>query len=163
MECLLFVTILVGLSLLARAIKARLKPQSEKFLYELKASLTTPAERSFLGCLDSVLSPEIRVFVKVRLADIFSVRKIQNRRIWTAAFNRIQSKHIDFVLCRSDDLSILLAIELDDKSHAASERQKRDAFLNYLFATSEIKLLRVEAKRSYDVRELAQRLNEMMH
>jgi hypothetical protein len=159
---LVLVAVLFGLGLLARAIKARLKPSQQESSYALNASLVTPAERSFLGSLDAVLSPEIRVFAKVRLADIFSVKGTRDRAAWKSAFNRIQSKHVDFILCRADDLSILLAIELDDKSHGRSDRQARDVFLDGVFATSPIRLIRVEAKRTYNIPDLSQTLSDAM-
>jgi len=86
----------------------------------------------------------------------------RDRTDWRSAFNRIQSKHVDFVLCRSDDLSPLAAIELDDQSHARRDRQERDESLNNLFASSKIKLLRVEVRRNYDTKELARKLNQTL-
>jgi hypothetical protein len=150
------------LHLLRGLLETLFKPSKRAISYVLNTTLVTPAERSFLGCLDSVLPTEIRVLTKVRVADIFSVDANRNAPGWRAAFNRIQSKHVDFVLCRSDDLSPLAAIELDDKSHDRTDRQERDQFLNELFATSRIKLLRVKAQRNYDTGELARRLNEAM-
>jgi uncharacterized protein with PIN domain len=40
----------------------------------------------------------------------------------TPAFNRINANHFDFVLCDKDELAVVCAIELNDKSH-----RKRDA------------------------------------
>ena len=153
--------LLLALYLLRCLVEPLFKPSKKAINYVLNATLVTAAERSFLGCLDSVLPPEIRVFAKVRLADIFSVENNTDRGDWRSAFNRIQSKHVDFILCRSDDLSPLAAIELDDKSHARRDRQERDEFLDELFATSKIRLLRVNAQRNYDTRELARKLNEV--
>jgi hypothetical protein len=161
-EIALIVGLLLALYLLRGLIEALLKPSKKTLKYVLNDTLVSPTERSFLGCLDAVLPTEIRVLTKVRLADIFSVENSNDRVAWRSAFNRIQSKHVDFVLCRSDDLSPLAAIELDDKSHDRQDRQDRDKFLNELFATSRIKLLRVKAQRSYDTDELARRLNEAM-
>ena len=67
---------------------------------------------------------------KVRLADIIKVNLNLQRSESQSAFNRIQSKHIDFVICKSDDMSIHSIIELDDKSYNQTSRQKRDAFVN---------------------------------
>jgi hypothetical protein len=127
--------------------------------YLLNVSLVSPAERSFLGCLESVLTPDTRILIKVRLADLFSVENTDDHSAWQTAFNRIQSKHVDFLLCRSTDLSPVLAIELDDKSHSRGERQERDHFLDALFSNSGIHLLRVPARRTYDARDLARKLD----
>jgi len=141
-----------------RLIKKNKKAQP----YVLKPSLFTPAERLFLDCLDSVLSPDIRVFAKVRLADLFNVEKTVDRSAWQSAFNKINGKHVDFILCRSDALSPLLAIELDDKSHAREDRQQRDLFLNELFAASSVPLIRFPVQKTYRSEEIAQRINEAL-
>lgn len=153
--------LLITFYLLRRLIEPLFKPSAKAISYILNDALVTPAERSFLGCLDSVLPPEIRVFAKVRLADIFSVEDNQGRASWRSAFNRIQSKHVDFILCRSDDLSPLAAIELDDKSHDRNNRQERDKFLDELFDGSQIRLFRIKVQGSYNVRELALMLTEV--
>jgi len=154
--------VLVALWLIRVLLESLLKPSPKAINYVLRASLVTEGERSFLGCLDSVLPPEVRVFAKVRLADIFSAENSSDRAGWQSAFNRIQSKHVDFLLCRSDDLSFLAAIELDDKSHAKTDRQERDKFLDCLFANSRIKLLRIRAQKSYNTSELARKLDEVI-
>jgi len=130
--------------------------------YVLRPSLFSPAERTFLGCLDSVLPPEIRVFAKVRLADLFEVKRTPDRSAWQSAFNKINSKHVDFVLCRSSDLHPLLVIELDDKSHAREDRRQRDALIESLFAASSLALIRFKVQRAYQPEEIAKRVNEAL-
>lgn len=85
--------------------------------YERKLALFTPAEKSLLASLEKVLERKYRVFGKVRVADVLSVRKSSDRRAWRRAFNRISSKHVDFVLCDQKTLMIVAAVELDDRSH----------------------------------------------
>jgi hypothetical protein len=137
--------------LLALVIRRLTTHKKEALPYALKSSLFTAAERSFLGCLDSVLSPEIRVFAKVRLADLFEVRKTSDRSAWQSAFNKINSKHVDFV-----------AIELDDKSHAREDRRVRDDFLDRLFAEANLNLIRFKVQRDYRPEEIASRVNEAL-
>jgi hypothetical protein len=157
----LFVAVLcvLGLFLFLQPV---IKPEKIAQPYVLKTSLFTPAERSFLGCLDSVLSPEIRVFGKVRLADLFNVERTLDRSAWQSAFNKINSKHVDFILFRANDLCPLLAIELDDKTHAMEERQQRDVFLTEIFANSHLPLIRFKVQKFYRPEDIAQRLNEAM-
>ncbi len=139
-----------------------IKPGKLAQPYVLKTSLFTPAERSFLGCLDSVPSPDIRVFAKVRLADLFDVERTADRSAWRSAFNKINSKHVDFILLRANDLCPLLAIELDDKSHDREARQQRDVFLKEIFARANLPLIRFKVQKAYQTEDIAQRLNEAM-
>ena len=125
-----------------------------KYPYQAIPCLFTKAERSFLGVLEQTLSPHYRVFGKVRVADVIEVAKGTTRSEHQKAFNRISSKHFDFVICRASDTSISLLIELDDSSHANRKRQERDAFLEKATEAAGIKLLRIPCKKSYSTKEL---------
>jgi len=109
--------------------------------YRRCGSLFSPAERSFLGVLEQAVGNQYKVFGKVRLADILQPRYGLARSQWRKAFNRISSKHLDFVLCKRDDLSIVCALELNDKSHQQIERQNRDQFLKQACDTAHVPLL----------------------
>lgn len=67
--------------------------------YILLPALLTPAERSFYGVLISAVGDSALVFSKVRVADVLKPQKGLDRSNWQRAFNRISSKHFDFVLC----------------------------------------------------------------
>lgn len=92
--------------------------------------LFTPAERSFLRVLEAALGDPFRVMGKVRLADVIKVKTGLSRSAWQQAFNRIQSKHLDFVGCDPNDMSVHFVVELDDSSHQQTRRQVRDEFLD---------------------------------
>jgi hypothetical protein len=77
-----------------------------------------------------------------------------SRSAYQTAFNRIQSKHLDFVVCGPSDLSIQFAVELDDSSHNKPSRQNRDAFLEQALAASEIPLFRFPVKKAYTFEEV---------
>ena len=98
--------------------------------YQKQDRLFTPAERSFLGVMEQALGDQHRVFGKVRLADVIEVKSGVSRSVRQSAFNRIQAKHLDYVVCDPDDLSIQFAVELDDSSHSQTKRKNRDAFVD---------------------------------
>ena len=138
-----------------KAISAGKKAGGTSFPYEAVPHLFTPAERSFLGVLDQVVDPEYRIFGKVRAADVMGVTKGTTRSERLQAFNRIQSKHFDFVVCRASDSSILLLIELDDKSHKNTSGMKRDNFVERATEAASIPLLRIPCQRSYSTHEVS--------
>jgi hypothetical protein len=70
------------------------------------------------------------------------------------------SKHVDFVLCRPGDVRPMVAIELDDASHAGEARQARDAFLDEAFVAAGLPLLHFPCKASYDADRLRERIVE---
>ena len=126
--------------------------------YERNSVLLSAAERSFLGVLEQALGEGYRVCPKVRVADAISVRRPLPRGEWQRAFNRISSKHFDFILCRSTDLEIACVVELDDSTHQRHDRQDRDMFLGEVCSVSSLPLLRFPAKEAYTVSDIRERL-----
>jgi very-short-patch-repair endonuclease/ribosomal protein L37AE/L43A len=133
------------------------------FPYQSKDVLCSPAERSFLGALDKILGENYRVFAKVRLADIVDVQKGLSASVRQSAFNRISGKHIDFLVCNANDLSIFGAIELDDKTHRAKGRQKRDQFLDKTLEAAGVPLLRIKAQSAYSIKEISSSLDSVFN
>jgi hypothetical protein len=96
---------------------------------------------------------------KVRLADVIKVRSGMNETGWQSAFNRIQSKHLDFVVCNAKDLAVQYAVELDDQSHDRAKRQGRDEFVDKALQAAGVPIFHFSAKRSYAVAEVQKTLS----
>lgn len=65
-----------------------------------------------------------------------------NQSEWQKYFNKINRKHIDFVLAKPDNLQIMLLIELDDYSHDIKQAE-RDKFIDELYKQTGYKFIRV--------------------
>lgn len=139
---------------------SRGKGVQRQYPYQLSKFLLSKAERSFYGVLVQAMGSSGIVFSKVRVADVISPKKGQNRSDWQRAFNAISSKHFDFIICDPTDCSIKLAIELDDSSHGSSKARKRDDLLNGACQSAGLPLVRVKAARSYVVSELQRQIAE---
>lgn len=125
--------------------------------YKLNKNIFTDIERFFYKVLREITDKmDLIIMTKVRLADIIYTENNNYKY-----FNKIKSKHIDFVLIDNSG-NIKLLIELDDKSHNNYERQKRDEFLNEIFKNLNIKLLRIKAKYSYNIKELEEKIKESL-
>ena len=122
--------------------------------YEQAKSLFSPAERSFLGTLDQAVGAEYRVFGKVRVADIAAIKTGLGPSARMGALNRIASKHFDFIVCRAGDLSVVCAVELNDRSHASRRAQARDALLEDVCRVIRLPLLIIPAKAAYSRSEV---------
>lgn len=131
--------------------------------YERVSGLLTPAERSFFGVLEQAVSSDYRIFAKVRLADLVRPVAPGSRSEWQRAFNRISSKHVDFILCDPKSLSVLGAVELDDQSHQDAGRRGRDAFVDEALRSAGIPVVRFEAKRSYHPGSLRQAIQRLVY
>lgn len=124
--------------------------------YVLGDGLFSPAERSFLGVLDQAVGKDFRVFAKVRVADVITVAKGTPKPLWQRAFNRISAKHFDYMLCSPGDLKPVCAIELNDQSHAQSNRKGSDKFLEDVCAAARLPLIFIPAQRSYTLSEVCE-------
>ncbi len=148
------ILVVVILAVLIAVSKGLNIQQSATYEYEKQPVLFTPAERSFLGVLDAAIGTEYRIFGKVRVADVLKIKSTGNKSRNRSAFNKINAKHFDYVVCNKNDLSVLCVIELDDKSHNQRSRQNRDNFLESACNSAQLTLLRFEAKKSYPPQEV---------
>lgn len=157
---LCFVLVLLGF--IARLIgKSRQTGEGEA--YEASDALLTPAERAFFGVLQEALASQFYLFAKVRIADIVQPAKrlaAQQRR---SAFNRISAKHVDFVICELQTFRVVGAVELDDRSHNRSDRQTRDAFVDSIFNSVGIPIIRFPARQSYSAQQIRDTVETALH
>ena len=97
------------------------------------------------------------VFSMVRLADVIKVRtKSRKSHTWT---NRIQGKHVDFVLCDEETLEVKLAIELDDGSQPSTQR---DRFVYLALTAAGLPLLRVRVQDKYETMALRKDIEDAL-
>lgn len=149
---------IVALVLLA-ALAARRKPGTGLALRAYRRrDFLSRAERSFFGALQQAVEREGLIFAKVRLADLLMPAAGEGSGGWQGAFNRIQAKHVDFVLCSLGDVVPKLAIELDDASHRQAKRRERDEFLNAACQSAGLPLLRIPAHRDHAVQQLREQI-----
>jgi hypothetical protein len=128
-----------------------------EFPYHLRDHFLTPAELSFFQVLQTIVRNRAVVCAKVALGDVFWVKRDDpsHFRIYT---NKIDRKHVDFLLCHPATMQPLVGVELDDRSHLRTDRQARDAFVDEVFKAAGLPLLHVPVKRGYDTTELAAQL-----
>jgi hypothetical protein len=155
---ILVVVVFVIAALVAVAGKKAGSGSGINYPYVPAKTLFSAAERSFLGALDQAVGPEHRVFGKVRVADLVAVKPGLSNSARQGAVNRVGSKHFDFIVCRATDLSVVCAVELNDKSHASKRAQARDAVKRNVCKAVGLPLFEVTAKRAYSVSELQEQL-----
>lgn len=108
--------------------------------YTRKDKLLTAPEKLMYFILKAGM-PDHEIFANVRLADVVNVSSKYNGFDKTARFRKISQYHLDFVVCKTD-MTIIAAIEVDDKSHERPERQKADELKNECLKHVGIKLIR---------------------
>lgn len=131
-------------------------PANETLPYRLTQRFLSPAELSFYKVATSLLPVDCVMTAKPRIADVLFVPR-GVKGIW-AFQNKIQSKHVDFLICDSQTMAPRLVIELDDKSHDRSDRRERDNFVDEAFRVAGIEVLHVRAQSSYVPSEISNML-----
>jgi Protein of unknown function (DUF2726)/Topoisomerase DNA binding C4 zinc finger len=125
--------------------------EEETFPYRLRDDFLSPAEHSFYLVLKNMLGEHLTICPKVSLADIFFVvRPNENMR----AYNKINRKHVDFLICDPQKMAALFGIELDDSSHKRPDRVDRDEFVEHAFDAAGLPLLRIPVRANYNTSEL---------
>ena len=81
------------------------------------------------------------VLAKIKLSDFVAVN-VKDKNEYLKYYNKIDRKHIDFVLAKPENLQIELLIELDDGSHDSMQKS-RDEFVEAIYKQAGYKLLRV--------------------
>lgn len=117
--------------------------------------LLTPSESRFYHCLAALSQGRCLILIKPRLADVF---KHDSGEI--AALNKISQKHVDFLICRHQDWMPMLGVELDDDSHERKDRKERDMFVNSLFASTGVPLIRIHIREIQQIETLINKLTQ---
>jgi hypothetical protein len=125
-----------------------------EYPYLIRDDFLSPAEHSFYLVLKSVMADQAVICPKVALGDLFFAKSSDPSKYRTFS-NRIDRKHVDFLLCDSKTVRPLVGIELDDKSHRRSDRQARDEFVEKVFAAAKLPLVRIPVRQSYSGPELS--------
>lgn len=116
--------------------------------FKLRDDFLSNAEISFCQVLRAVVAERALVCPKVNLGDLFFVATGDHRKN-RALTNRVDRKHVDFLLCEPKTMRPVVGIELDDKSHDRLDRQVRDQLVEKVFNAAGLPLVRFAVKSGY--------------
>lgn len=146
-------------------LKSKNKSQindKEEFPYALRDDFLSSAEYSFYKVMRQALDKEIIICPKVGLKDIFFVNS-KDKSTFMTYHNKIDRKHVDFLLCDAETMKPICGVELDDSSHQKESRITRDEFVDKLFKVSKLQLLRFKNKKSYSLSEIKDQLDSVIN
>ena len=113
------------------------------------------SELKFYEVLKEIVGDQYLLFSKVRVSDLIEPKYGKERHSY---FNKIKSKHVDFLICDKDPISPRVAIELDGSSHNRPSRQERDDFIDEAFANANIPVVHIRVKSEYDPNEIIEKI-----
>ena len=155
--CLGFILKLLGID--PRSSVDESGPVDQPLPYRQCDNFLSPAELAFFQVLHSAASSHFYVCTKVRISDLVYV---VNRRNNMGHANRIDRKHVDFVLCDPTTMTPKLVVELDDSSHQRKDRRERDELVDSVFEAAGLPILHVPWSRSYDREQLKQSIRDSL-
>lgn len=126
------------------------KDNDIQFNYK-KIEILTQTEYKFYNQLrvnlEHVFHGSVNINFKVRLADLLTPETKKN---WKSCFNKIQSKHIDFVITDKITAKVILLIELDDHYHEKKDRISRDKFVDEICRSVGYKINHTQVSKYYN-------------
>lgn len=152
---ILFTLLLLGAlaAWYVQVFRRRPRVQDDEPSYLKRESLLLEHEQRYFTTLTQVVGAHARVFPKVRLSDFIQPHGVNPEQ--RAHWMRVQRRCVDFLLCSPNNLSPVLAIDLDTRA----KKRRRDAspggdILDKALRTANIPLLRIRATREYDPHEV---------
>ncbi len=134
----------------------------ENFPYMGGGPLLSPIERLFYGDLKTSVSDKTEVFTKVRASDVISPKSELSFEEAQFAAEQLATQRFDFVLCDSQDFSVLCVIELDGLSEREGLRKIQREILRKAAESANVPVLLVDMKRGYTIKEIRDRVSYLL-
>lgn len=170
-EALLALAVLCVLAVILLGYKTLRRPRDRKavispdlklskYNYSRKRFIMTQAENNFYRVLKTAFGDKYEIFPQVHIGTFIDHRV--GRQDYRAALSVIQRKSVDYLLCTRGYCNPILAIELDDKTHANGDRAARDTLVKEIFEDAGMPLLRIKWQRQYDPMEIEKLVNSSL-
>ena len=126
-DIVFYMGILVAIGFVYMIINQKLTPKTNyREAYQARPLLTKREHQEYQKLKQYADARGWLICPKVRLWDLIEPKKSSGDR--QKLINRIQSKHVDFVLV-DPELNVIGVLELDDSTHDREDRKQRDSFV----------------------------------
>lgn len=117
---------LVFLAFLYKLLDQKMSRINYREAYQARQLLTKREQQEYLKLKQYADARGWLICPKVRLWDLIEPKKGATKR--QTLINKIQSKHVDFVLV-DQSMNLIGVLELDDNTHDRADRKERDSFV----------------------------------
>lgn len=118
--------VLVVIAYLYKLLDLKLSRINYRESYQARQLLTKRELQEYLKLKQYADARGWMICPKVRLWDLIEPKRGAAKR--QTLINKIQAKHVDFVLV-DQSMNLIGVLELDDKTHDRADRQQRDGFV----------------------------------
>lgn len=154
----LIIVLLVVLAVLAAVVVNRFIHHGNPFPFHKRTQLFTHVERSFLQLLERAVGGQYKIINRVKLADILELKDNADSKTRRAALLKLNAKYLDYVLCNTDDMSIVAVIDLVNNANKEGHKAVPDWFVSGALEASGIPYIRMKIKAGYTVADIQQGL-----
>ena len=161
MNFLIFIVILLLCFLLFKAWVDRKYFRSQTYNYFKKNQIMTDSEMKCFKSLHKATGEKYWIFPQVHFSAFLDNHIVGQS--WRGSFSHVNGKSVDFMLCTKEELSPILAIELDDKSHEREDRQRRDYEEERIFKIAKMPLLRLKHADLDNINNLTKKITEALN
>lgn len=116
--------------------------------YMKNHSFLTFNEYKFYLSLKQYITKNNLDYIIIPRANLKEFITVTEKKHYRAYFNKIRSKHVDFLVC-TQNFKPIMAFELDDHSHYRNDRIKRDKFVDELFKEIQLILIHFKSEKYY--------------
>lgn len=122
----LWIVILFTLAFLIKILDHKMSRIDARKSYQARQLLTKREHQEYLKLKQYADAKGWLICPKVRLWDLIEPKRGMSKR--QTLINKIQSKHVDFVLV-DRNMNVIGVLELDDSTHDRADRKQRDSFV----------------------------------
>ena len=162
MEIIKTIALTVGLILLAFLLKRVFwhgkKPP--RYPYQRNGMLFTADEKAFFRTLKDTIGDNYEVFGKILAAHIIVPKKGASAHAVKKAFNSIDDRYFDFVLCEKSNLAVVCVVQLQNKNHSVRLNDKDP--LIPICENLGLPLFRFASAADYSVEEIRETLRKTL-
>lgn len=125
-KIVLWMSVLVGLAFLYKILDQKLSRINYRESYQPRQLLTKHELQEYQKLKRYADLRGWKICPKVRLFDLIEPKRGSAKK--QTLINKIQSKHVDFVLV-DQNMKLIGVLELDDSTHDRADRKQRDSFV----------------------------------
>ncbi len=152
------IVLLVVCAVAAALLISRFSHHGNPFPFHKRQQLFTVVERSFLQLLERAVGDKYKIINRVKLADVLELKDNADDKSRRAAMQKLNAKYLDYVLCNSEDMSIVAVIDLVNNSNLQGHKAVPDWFVQGALETAGIPYVRMKVKAGYTVADIQQGL-----
>lgn len=152
MKYIIIVTFLLFIFAVTHIVTGKKMKNEKEYHYLPKGSLMTESETGFMQVLMEAVGQSYYVCPQIQLSAV--VDHAVKGQSYRAALSRVQRKSVDYVVCDKLRFIPVFAVELDDPTHDAQDRQDRDNLVEAILKEVRLPLLRFRDWRKMPKEEI---------